>query len=850
MDFSWGAFRLPRPWSRPQSDDKQPSETSDDSPALRYDNGQPALDVSYGSHDDENFAGLSTQEQLSKLRDVQEELLNAWASVCPDDRAEIQRLGNIFYRLGESRSIQAETQPNIATTQISPDEYPRMEARSDRGLGSYRQNQGAQRASGDERHDSEYPSSEPDIGPQSINTPSLRDAQVDMNYIPTTAGTLTSHTFTCTVSQPQMSTHVKSHTNVPVSGAGTPVDEETSLYGRIWVPITHSTPRFSQAGDRFVAETEGAGSQMVHNPSDWRLVCSDQSSGPSGYAGDVQGRPTPQGNPPLTNPAEHVRLSNTRVPSVDRNAISPPSFESWMGEMEPVFRQAFEAGKSWAEHHYPAQREPQRVSRGQAIGERSTMGDGERRSSEYTGNDDFSQHTHVKTRFVSSQADAPGLPWGEAQWATRVPQVHFSDSVPYSAAGSRFGVSQVDRAGIPYDMSRAASHMPQVHFDDAGSRFGASQRRVPSVEAYSLSQVPEGSVDDGVSRSVSRSRVAVSQVDRAGLFSDVGQSVSRVPQVDCEDTMPPAVSGPGSSTAKRVVETKSGVSQNVATTHAIRPKKVAKYDGKTSWADYLVQFNIASRLNAWDDDQKAMELATSLEGNARGVLADLTPEHQLDFKVLVDKLTQRFEPEGQVGIYQSQLRNRKRKRNETIPELVQKISCLARKAYPAADEQTRSHMAISSFISALGNEAQELFVYQKDPQTLDEAGRSALSFETFQAARGKDTPYVRVQQPEKSSGGPPQWAREWMAKIESIEKKVSNWSKQSDKGRGKTPGNTRSGNRRTGACHHCGQEGHWIRECPSWGTQGANQDKGQSESETKEASAGLLDANHNSEQVN
>ena len=669
--------------------------------------------MSHGSHDDENFGGLSTQEQLAKLRDVQGELLNAWASVCPDDRAEIQRLGNTFYRLGESRPTEAETQPNIATTQISPDDYPRMQVQSDQGLWSHRQNQGAQRASDDERHDNEYPSSEP-----------------DMNYIPTTASMLTSHTFTCSVSQPQMSTHVKSHTNVPVSGAATPIDEETSLYGRIWVPITHSTARFSQSGDHFVADTKGsfcgrhkAGSQMVHNPTDWRLVCGDQSSGPSEYAGDDQGRPIPQGNPPLKNPTKHVRLHSTREPSVDRNAVSPPSFEARMGEMEPVLCQAFEAGKSWAEHHSPAQRVPQHVSRGQALGERSTMGDGERRSSEYTGNDDFSQHSHVKTRFVSSQADAPGLPWGEAQWATRVPQVHLSDAVPFSAAGSCYGVSQVDRAGFPYDMSRAASHMPQVHFDDAESRFGVSQRRVPSVEAYSLSQVPEGSVNDGVSRSVSRSRVGVSQVDRAGLFSDVGQSVSRVPQVDCEDTVPPAVSGPGSYTAKRVVETKSGVSPNIATTHAIRPKKVAKYDGKTSWADYLVQLNIASRLNAWDDDQRAMELATSLEGNARGVLADLKPEHQLDFKVLVDKLTQRFEPEGQ-----PQLQNRKRKRNETIPELVQEISRLARKAYPAADEQTRSHMVISSFISALGNEAQELFVYQKDPQTLDETGRASTEF--------------------------------------------------------------------------------------------------------------------------
>ena len=57
-----------------------------------------------------------------------------------------------------------------------------------------------------------------------------------------------------------------------------------------------------------------------------------------------------------------------------------------------------------------------------------------------------------------------------------------------------------------------------------------------------------------------------------------------------------------------------------------RPKKAAKYDGKTGWADHRVQFNIAARLNSWDDSQKVMELATSLECNARAILADLSPD--------------------------------------------------------------------------------------------------------------------------------------------------------------------------------------------------------------------------------
>ena len=155
-----------------------------------------------------------------------------------------------------------------------------------------------------------------------------------------------------------------------------------------------------------------------------------------------------------------------------------------------------------------------------------------------------------------------------------------------------------------------------------------------------------------------------------------------------------------------------------------------------------------------------MELATSLEGTARGVLADVSPQDRLNFKVLVDRLTQRFEPEGQTATYQSQLQSRKRRRNESIPELVQDICRITPKAYPTADVQTRNALAVSSFISALANDAQQLFVYQKDPRTLEEAGKAALGFENFQAAVSKDSSYVRTQQAVKEPSTPPMWARE------------------------------------------------------------------------------------------
>ena len=269
-----------------------------------------------------------------------------------------------------------------------------------------------------------------------------------------------------------------------------------------------------------------------------------------------------------------------------------------------------------------------------------------------------------------------------------------------------------------------------------------------------------------------------------------------------------------------------------------QPKKVAKYDGKSSWADYLVQFDIAAQLNDWDESQKVMELATSLDGAARWVLADVTPQNRLNFQVLVEKLTQRFEPEEETATYQSQLQSRKRHRNESIPELVQEISRITRKAYPAADSQTHDALAVSSSISALGNEAQQLFVYQKDPRTLEDAGKAALGYEMFQAAVSKETSYVRTQHVVKDTGEPPAWAPEWMSCIDKLEKRLQQGTPQQGRHRGPTSSNGDTGSRRWGACFHWGSEEHFIRQCPSRGPSRGDQVASQAQPIAAQATVG------------
>uniref|UniRef100_A0A8W8N040 Uncharacterized protein n=1 Tax=Magallana gigas TaxID=29159 RepID=A0A8W8N040_MAGGI len=54
-------------------------------------------------------------------------------------------------------------------------------------------------------------------------------------------------------------------------------------------------------------------------------------------------------------------------------------------------------------------------------------------------------------------------------------------------------------------------------------------------------------------------------------------------------------------------------------TQGERNKKPANYDGKTSWSDYLIQFEIIAELDKWDSLTKAYELATSLKGKPYSV---------------------------------------------------------------------------------------------------------------------------------------------------------------------------------------------------------------------------------------
>ena len=222
----------------------------------------------------------------------------------------------------------------------------------------------------------------------------------------------------------------------------------------------------------------------------------------------------------------------------------------------------------------------------------------------------------------------------------------------------------------------------------------------------------------------------------------------------------------------------------------------------------------------------ALELATNLAGDARAILVDMEATSRLDYDALAQRLTMRYEPEDLTAMYQSQLKTRKRKRNESIPEMVQDLNRLVRKAFPAADEGTRNSLAVSSLLSALDDRQQELFVYQGNPKTVEEAGKLAMSYEAFESVRPVKSGYVRRQVEEQSKKD---FSSRTINDIQNA--RLSSADDTQDQGStiyqkcmedigrlmDKALGQRLSYRRKPIVCFKCQGEGHIARNCPNTG---------------------------------
>lgn len=154
------------------------------------------------------------------------------------------------------------------------------------------------------------------------------------------------------------------------------------------------------------------------------------------------------------------------------------------------------------------------------------------------------------------------------------------------------------------------------------------------------------------------------------------------------------------------------------------------FNGKQSWEDYKVQFDMVSKLNCWGDEERASHLAVSLTGDASSILSDMESADRINFEKLCLALSTRYGTEQRVELHRSELRNKTRLSNETLPELAHAIQRLTRLSYPSMPSESREIIAKDAFLDSLNDQDLRWGVCQARPKSFQEAVNIACELDS------------------------------------------------------------------------------------------------------------------------
>ncbi|KAJ8946989.1 hypothetical protein NQ318_019070 [Aromia moschata] len=166
--------------------------------------------------------------------------------------------------------------------------------------------------------------------------------------------------------------------------------------------------------------------------------------------------------------------------------------------------------------------------------------------------------------------------------------------------------------------------------------------------------------------------------------------------------------------------------------------KPPQFDGKSSWVNYLRQFEAAARANGWSLAEKATALTLALRGDATDILQTLSLEEQDDYHQLVKHLEMRYGQSHLEHVYHSQLKNRYQKSNESLQEFEADIARLVRLAYSSTPENVMERLAVQAFLDGLRDTETRQALTLARPSKLVDALARALEFEAAkQSCRGQ-----------------------------------------------------------------------------------------------------------------
>ncbi|KAJ8946043.1 hypothetical protein NQ318_005521 [Aromia moschata] len=178
--------------------------------------------------------------------------------------------------------------------------------------------------------------------------------------------------------------------------------------------------------------------------------------------------------------------------------------------------------------------------------------------------------------------------------------------------------------------------------------------------------------------------------------------------------------------------------QNSTLMHAERSVhkmlKPPTYDGQSSWSMYRRQFEAAAKANGWTSQEMATSLVISLRGQALEILQSIPEEQQNDYDRIIGALEIRYGHKYLRQVYQSQIKSRQQRSNESLQEYEADIERLIHLAYPQAPKEFLEQIGIQTFIDGLLDTEMQQALRLGRHTTISDALIAALEFKAAKEA--------------------------------------------------------------------------------------------------------------------
>jgi len=174
--------------------------------------------------------------------------------------------------------------------------------------------------------------------------------------------------------------------------------------------------------------------------------------------------------------------------------------------------------------------------------------------------------------------------------------------------------------------------------------------------------------------------------------------------------------------------------------------KPPKFHGQTSFETFWAQFTNCAEHNKWTKAEKLVYLRSSLDKDVANVLWDYDKDVTNSLSGLTKILESRYGSKSFANKHRIELRNRRRRKGESISNLHVDIRLVAL-AFPKVERKVRESIACDHFLDALDDPELALKIRERQPSDLDAALRIALQLEawTTDTTRLKEAKSDRVE---------------------------------------------------------------------------------------------------------